>query len=981
MKKITIIICFILFVAGMTLSASAADFSWTIAEENKYVDIPGTAASSALDGDPAIYHDGKNLYFMYTTGNNEWKRYIGTSMEDLREQPDSELIGFIQPHGDDRYWMCGMWADETTGIWYTTVHVEFNYFEGRYHERCIRYATSSDKGATWTLQDIILSGDHPEFSDEFPGRYEGFGNADQKLFVDTKSGYAYIYYMKAWNDKETGYQWKTWQVARSPISEKFKAGTWQKWYKGEWSQPGIGGHDTSLCSAPSTGAFVFYSTYLNRYVMLGMQKEHNNSFISTCTDLNKQDWTVPQKFLDSSRLGWYSWVMDTNTWSRTHIGKDFRFYTASSTHRPPMYINMSFGEGEMTEEDAPYYYPDYSTLKGSICDYNDIIDFVPEYAYREDFSGDVEKWKKTEGDGKFVVEKQQKQMHLSVCSGDKTVFSPEDAPELSDCTIEYTVRLNDCQKFGHVFGMKDGKYQSFEYDNGEFSLVDVDGTRTKLFDFLLKYIENTAYRIKMVIQSERVTVIINDNIMYDDVVSGFSPKKGTFGMMAFADNAVDYDDIAVYDGIYVTIDGVQIGFDTKPCLVNGYTMVPFRKIFELFGADISYDEVKNKIKATRGEDTIIIDGNSGAINVNGNTSAVPNAVIENGRVLVPVRVITETFGASVNWHGEKNTVAIASNGGLKIKLPQLQPMKLEEFQDTSAIGVIDNLNRNMAMCRMEGSVKAISDTRPIFDIRMRLYPTNPGTAIDRYYEQNKFDIEDIKIRLYSEGGRTSELSVAVSKDGKKWVNIPMRADGDSVFDPNNVGMHFVNVVSSQKIDSGMKYARIRITAGNNAWGAQLVKVELNGDNVRNYLESLSTEGFVDTLKNTDKIERMSDDFISETVDNKVFNVSKSIYRKSAVSETYLIYNTGDETMNNFRAVVRTKGTDVKDYFDIYISQDCEKWNKTDYTVNRTVRDDTSEQMYFSQVDFNADDGYSYVKIVFKAVNENWASQLSRVEMN
>ena len=50
--------------------------------------------------------------------------------------------------------------------------------------------------------------------------------------------------------------------------------------------------------------------------------------------------------------------------------------------------------------------------------------------------------------------------------------------------------------------------------------------------------------------------------------------------------------------------------------------------------------------------------------VNGNVEAldVP-AVIINGRTLVPVRVVSETFGANVEWIGDSKTVAVATKQG------------------------------------------------------------------------------------------------------------------------------------------------------------------------------------------------------------------------------------------------------------------------------------------------------------------------------
>ncbi len=982
-KLLTAIIAATAVSAFTYASVSAADFTWKIAENSgQFEPFDYKSRDYSLDADPGTYYDGKNLYLLYTSPNTNWKRYMGTGMDDLKEIEESKLIGFDCPHGDDKYWLCGLYVDEKTGIWYTTVHVEFNYSDGNVHERHIRYATSADKGATWTLGDTIISGDTPEFASEHPGRYESFGNADQKMYVDEASGYFYVYYMKSWIDKETNYMWKTWQVARSPISEGMKPGTWQKWYKGEWSEPGIGGHDSPLFSPPCTGVLVFYSTYLERYVAIGMQKDGNDGFISTCTDLNIQNWETPQKFMDRSRMGTYSWAMDSETWSRTRIGKDFRYYTSYGDAAPMKYTDVSLGKGETTADMAEYFYPNYQTIKESVNDYNDIIDFVPDYAYREDFAHGTDSWKPALGSGSFAVERQQNAMAIKDDDAlSPVVFAPEDAPVQGDGIVKYTVLLDGAKQFGHAFGIADdGSYQMVSYKDKCFILTNRDGSTEKLFKFELAEDSNRAYTIEVITKGERLTVKIDDNVKYDEKISGFKADEGRIGLVGFPGDGMLYDDFAYYDGICVKIDGTPIGFDVRPRIENDSTIVPMRKIFELFGAEVSYDDDTKTVTAVKpgmtmsitvGSDTAILNGRE----VNAGTAPV----IQNDRVLVPLRFVSEALGAKVDWDGESETVDIVSNGKLRIGLPKIEPMQLAEFHDLSAIGYIDKMDDPTLPCVIEGNTYSKPDNRTQFDVTLRLYNTEAGASFSRTYEL-KTEINTLSIGVYQRGGSPDGAKVYVSSDGESWSE-PIMSTVSRTEDPNQANMYFTVLANAAPIDAAMRYVRVTVTTDEYNYSTQLYKVAINEAAVEEYLQTDGFDGFVDTLNSFSKTESVKGEFLEEADKRSDYGISKRIYKSRALDENYLQY-VFEAPVTTVSAIVYVKGRNPEDYFDICLSEDGSSWDKAELTTEFIERDTVNDKMYFSKISANAEESgdYKHVKIVLKSFNENWAGQLARVEI-
>lgn len=131
--------------------------------------------------------------------------------------------------------------------------------------------------------------------------------------------------------------------------------------------------------------------------------------------------------------------------------------------------------------------------------------------------------------------------------------------------------------------------------------------------------------------------------------------------------------ISASEEIQVEIDGKVIEFDVPPEIVDGRTMVPVRKIFEEIGALVKWNGETQTISARKSSKTVELTINSAEMTIDkGKTDAEGNvlketveldvpAQISEGRTLVPVRAITESFGLDVSWNEETKTVVIKSD--------------------------------------------------------------------------------------------------------------------------------------------------------------------------------------------------------------------------------------------------------------------------------------------------------------------------------
>ncbi|MBR5586889.1 MAG: leucine-rich repeat protein [Clostridia bacterium] len=115
------------------------------------------------------------------------------------------------------------------------------------------------------------------------------------------------------------------------------------------------------------------------------------------------------------------------------------------------------------------------------------------------------------------------------------------------------------------------------------------------------------------------------------------------------------------DEVIITLDGKPIvgNIDQPPIIENGRTLVPLRVIFEALGAEVTWEDETQTVGATKGDTVISLQIGSAEMKINDTvkTLDVP-AKLVNSRTLVPVRAVAEAFGCKVGWDGVTNTVII-----------------------------------------------------------------------------------------------------------------------------------------------------------------------------------------------------------------------------------------------------------------------------------------------------------------------------------
>ena len=159
-------------------------------------------------------------------------------------------------------------------------------------------------------------------------------------------------------------------------------------------------------------------------------------------------------------------------------------------------------------------------------------------------------------------------------------------------------------------------------------------------------------------------------------------------------SAMAADDIKVY------VNGEQVEFDVKPVIENERTLVPMRAIFEALGAEVDWNQETETVSATRGSDTVRITINSNQLFKNNKAVEldVPAKIIDE-RTLVPVRAISESFDADVQWDGATQTVNITMDKADPTKEPDNNTDEAVVSSKTLTADDMEKLKANLPTIR------------------------------------------------------------------------------------------------------------------------------------------------------------------------------------------------------------------------------------------------------------------------------------------
>lgn len=130
---------------------------------------------------------------------------------------------------------------------------------------------------------------------------------------------------------------------------------------------------------------------------------------------------------------------------------------------------------------------------------------------------------------------------------------------------------------------------------------------------------------------------------------------------------------ALAKDVNIVIDGEELNLDVAPQIIDGRVMVPIRGVLENLGSLVKWDDETQTVSARKSSKTVSLEIGSNDVTLDkGETNDDGSAKTEtiqtdvaaqlvSDRTLVPLRVISEAMGHSVDWNDETYTVSITTD--------------------------------------------------------------------------------------------------------------------------------------------------------------------------------------------------------------------------------------------------------------------------------------------------------------------------------
>ena len=271
------------------------------------VQFPGIVDSNS----PAAWGSDGAVYLF----NSAWmETYRSGSYDGVENLAEPELVQLPATERPGTVWMEALWRDPQDDTLYGWYHLEPSDLPCL-TAPVIGAAVSYDNGLSWEDRGTVLDNGYAVDCGYNNGYFVG-GNGDFSVVVGPNGQYFYFVFSNyAGPLDEQGVT-----VARSAFADRGQPGSAVKYYRGAWTEPGVGGRATAIMPSSTGwkgprvesywGPSVHWNTFLNVYVALlnhtdGEGWVQEGVYVSFSHDL--LNWTAPTKILNSN--DWYPQVL------------------------------------------------------------------------------------------------------------------------------------------------------------------------------------------------------------------------------------------------------------------------------------------------------------------------------------------------------------------------------------------------------------------------------------------------------------------------------------------------------------------------------------------------------------------------------------------------------------------------------------------------------------------------------------------------
>ncbi|MBQ8540710.1 MAG: carbohydrate-binding domain-containing protein [Clostridia bacterium] len=213
--------------------------------------------------------------------------------------------------------------------------------------------------------------------------------------------------------------------------------------------------------------------------------------------------------------------------------------------------------------------------------------------------------------------------------------------------------------------------------------------------------------------------------------------------------------------VTVKIDEEKLNCTTPARIENGSTMVPMRAIFEALGMSVEWNNEEKSVTATKEGKVIKLVIGKKTLQVNGEEVELNVApFIENGSTMVPVRAVSESVDAKVEWKGDKYTVEITT--------AEYEENK-DKWKDNTGVIDVGNMTVSGSGVNVDGNVVYITEGG---DFSLKGENDNVMIHVDTKYKV-KLRLEGVKMSNPSNPviffENTNKSFITISKGTENYI--------------------------------------------------------------------------------------------------------------------------------------------------------------------------------------------------------------------
>lgn len=157
-------------------------------------------------------------------------------------------------------------------------------------------------------------------------------------------------------------------------------------------------------------------------------------------------------------------------------------------------------------------------------------------------------------------------------------------------------------------------------------------------------------------------------VFYDMMTMSLPPQTNPIKIIVIEneEDTVENEKITIFFKVgdcILSINGKDVEVETPYVAGEGVTLVPLRVISEAFGAKVDWDGDTKTVSIGYGDKAVKLQIDNKIASVNDKESTLEEApqLTENGYTMVPLRFISETLGAEVNYDEETKGISVELN--------------------------------------------------------------------------------------------------------------------------------------------------------------------------------------------------------------------------------------------------------------------------------------------------------------------------------